>query len=78
MFPVIDKKMTGKCLKKLMRQNGLTPKDIQRYLSLSCVQTVYRWFSGVNIPSIDNLYALSQLYGVEVDGMVKFFENSKE
>ena len=78
MFPVIDNKMTGKCLNKLMRQNGLTPKDIQRYLSLSCFQTVYRWFSGVNIPSIDNLYALSQLYGVEVDGMVKFFENSKE
>lgn len=70
MYPVIDKERTGKRLSYLMQMNGLTPKDIQKYLSLSCVQTVYRWIKGINIPSIDNLYALSQMFRVSVDDMI--------
>ena len=50
------------------RQENST--DIQKYLGLTCVQTVYRWLDGINIPSIDNLYALSQLFGVKVDDML--------
>lgn len=70
MFPVIDKEQTGRRLAYLMEKGGLTPKDIQHYLSLSCVQTVYRWLNGINIPSVDNLYALSQLFQVSVDEML--------
>ena len=70
MYPVIDKERTGKRLKGLMELNGLSPKDIQCYLSLSCVQTVYRWLEGTNIPSIDNLYALSQLFQTGMDEMI--------
>lgn len=70
MFPVIDKERTGKRLSHLMKTNGVTPKDIQDYLSLSCVQTVYRWMKGINVPSIDNLYALSQMFQVSVDEML--------
>ena len=70
MIPMIDKKTTGRRLKYFMRKGGFTPRDIQEYLSLSCVQTVYRWFMGVNIPSIDNLYALSRLFGTSLDMLV--------
>ena len=70
MFPMIDKERTGIRLKYLMRAKGLTPRDIQKYLSLSCVQTVYRWLEGVNVPSIDNLYALAGLFRVKIDEMV--------
>ena len=62
MFPVIDKKKTAERISAIMKVYGKTPADIQNYLKLSCVQTVYRWLEGVNIPSIDNLYALSQLF----------------
>lgn len=70
MIPMIDKKKTGRQLKYFMRKCGFTPRDIQEYLSLSCVQTVYRWFAGVNVPSIDNLYALSILFGTGIDALV--------
>lgn len=70
MIPVIDRIRTGQYLKILMRQKGITPGDIQSYLSLTCVQTVYRWMDGVNLPSLDNLYALSRLFGVTMDDMV--------
>lgn len=70
MFPVIDKNRTGKRLKYLMKSRGFAPKDIQNYLSLSCVQTVYRWLEGINVPSIDNLYALAGLFQVKIDEMI--------
>lgn len=70
MFPIIDKRKTGYQLEYLMKINRLTPKDIQEYLSLACVQTVYRWLEGINIPTIDNLYALAELFHVRIDDMV--------
>lgn len=75
MFPVIDKKLTGCRLQFWMCVNGLTPKDIQQYLSLTCVQTVYRWLEGVNLPAIDNLYALSRLFHTRVDALIVGKEN---
>lgn len=70
MYPVIDKEKTGARIRVLMKEAQKTPADIQNYLGLSCVQTVYRWLDGTNIPSIDNFYALSQLFQVSVDDMI--------
>lgn len=69
-YPLIDKRRTAEHIKFLMRYHCLKPTDIQKYLGLTCVKTVYRWLDGINIPSIDNLYALSQLFGVKVDDML--------
>lgn len=69
-YPMIDKRRTAKRIRILMHCSGLRPTDIQDYLGLTCVQTVYRWLDGTNIPSIDNLYALSRLFGVKVDDML--------
>lgn len=54
----------------MMNLSGKTPVDIQEYLGLSCVQTVYRWLEGINIPSVDNLYALSQMFNIPMDAMI--------
>ena len=54
MIPAIDKVRTGKRIKELVQRKYLTPSDLMEYLHLSCVQTVYRWFEGVNLPSVDN------------------------
>lgn len=70
MFPTVDKKRTGKRIAFWMRIHDLTPRDIQKYLSLSCVQTIYRWLDGTNVPTIDNLYALSQLFEVGMNAIV--------
>ncbi len=69
-YPIIDKKKTAKHIRFFMNCRGLKPTDIQNYLGLTCVQTVYRWLDGTNIPSIDNLYALSRLFGIKVDDML--------
>lgn len=71
MIPLINKKETGINLRKIMDARGLSAKDVQEYLGLGCVQSVYRWLDGINMPTIDNLYALSELFQLPIDAMVR-------
>lgn len=70
MLPVIDKKKTGINLRRIMYERGLTVKDVQQYLGLGSVQSVYHWLNGLSMPTVDNLYALSYLFQVPVDDMI--------
>ena len=70
MIPVIDKKKTGIHLRRIMDERGLAVKDIQQYLGLGSVQSVYHWLNGLSMPTIDNLYALSELFQMPVDDML--------
>ena len=71
MIPTINKKETGANLRRIMNRCGLSAKDVQEYLGLGCVQSVYRWLDGINMPTIDNLYALSELFQVPIDSIVR-------
>ena len=70
MFPMLNKEKTGKRLSELFQLQGITVKQVQEYLGLSCVQSVYHWLEGNSIPSVDNLYALSELLAVPIDAML--------
>lgn len=70
MFPLINKRETGINLRRIMDERGVTAKEVQQYLELGCVQSVYRWLDGINMPTIDNLYALSELLQVPIDTIV--------
>ena len=70
MFPTIDKKKTGINLRLMMDECGLTVKDVQKYLGLGSVQSVYHWLNGLSLPTVDNLYALSYLFQVPVDDIL--------
>ena len=69
-YPTIDKVKTGKRIKTLMRKRGLNVKNIKEYLGLGSVQSVYHWLDGSSMPTIDNLYALSELLQVPIDDML--------
>lgn len=70
MFPVIDKRETGIRLRRIMDEQGFTVKDVQEYLGLGSVQSVYHWLNGLSMPTVDNLYALSYLFQMPVDDMI--------
>ena len=70
MFPTINKKETGVNLRRIMDIRGVKPKDIQEYLGLGCVQSIYRWLDGVSMPTVDNLYAISKMLQVSMDSIV--------
>ena len=68
--PVLDVDATGAKIKSLMKQRGITPRQLQIILNFPYVQTVYNWFSGKNMPTIDNLIVLAQVLGVTVDDII--------
>lgn len=49
MFPIINKRETGVNIRQLMDRRGVTAKNIQQYLGLGCVQSVYRWLDGISM-----------------------------
>lgn len=70
MYQAIDQINTGIRLKTLIMATGYDVKDIQEYLYLSCPQPVYRWFKGSILPSVEHLYALSQLLHVHMEDLL--------
>lgn len=69
-YPIINIYKTGQRIKQLMTYRGKSVADVQQYLGLATSQSIYHWFCGRNMPTIDNLYALSELLCVPVDAML--------
>ena len=70
-YPVIDIERTGQNIKHIMQMMGMTVKDVQTFLELSTPQSIYHWFDGRNLPTLDNLYALSELFCLPIDALIK-------
>lgn len=66
----IDLAGTGRHLKELVRSNGISVKEIQNLLHLSCPQPVYRWMKGQVLPTVDHLYALARLFSVHMEELL--------
>jgi transcriptional regulator with XRE-family HTH domain len=69
-FPVIDLQKTGKNLKEICQAHNLAPKDLQQILQLGSIKAVYNWYSGLRLPSIDNLLAISKLLQVTINDIL--------
>ena len=68
--PVLDLEATGMNIKSLMRRQGVSVRDLQAIMGFPYVQTIYNWFKGKNMPSIDNLVVLSQILAVRIDEII--------
>ena len=70
MFPTSNLTEARIKLQQIMDKRGITPKDIKEFLNLGSIQTIYNWCNGLNMPTVDNLYALSQLLQVSIDEII--------
>lgn len=70
MYQPIDQVKTGIKIKTMLEKAGYDVKYIQAYLHLSCPQSIYRWFKGKILPSVDHLCALSRLLGVHMEDLL--------
>lgn len=70
-YPVIDMEKTGQNIKHIMQMRGMNVRDIQEFLKLSTPQSIYHWFDGRSLPTLDNLYALSELFRLPLDAFIK-------
>ena len=68
--PVLDLDATGAKIKTLMKQRGISPRQMQLILNFPYVQTIYNWFAGKNMPTLDNLVVLAKVLGVAMDDII--------
>jgi len=69
-YPVIDVLATGKNIARLRKECGITVRELSKYLGMENTNSIYRWFRGETLPSLDNLYAISILLGVSVNEII--------
>ena len=70
MFPAIDMVATGAQIQALRIKSGYSVKDLQEVFGFSDPQAIYRWQWGQSLPRVDNLVALSVLFGVTIDSIL--------
>lgn len=67
LFPTIDLRATGENIIRLRKANGLTVRQLQHYFGFEEPQAIYKWQQGKCLPTVDNLFALSRLFGVSMN-----------
>lgn len=72
----IDVKRTGKRIRRLCAERGITVKKIQDELNIGAFQSIYNWFAGKTLPSLDNMYRLSKMLNVAMEDMIVDYTNS--
>ena len=68
--PVIDPYLTGKNIKEIREEKGMTVKDLQEILGLSSPQAIYKWQWGQTLPDISNLIFLALIWNVRIEDIL--------
>ena len=69
-FPSIDMEATGRQIRTLRRARGLRVEDISDYMGFNSPQAVYKWQRGECLPEVENLLALSRLFGTTIENII--------
>ena len=69
--PVPDLMATGRKIKSLMDASGISARDLQELLGFEYPQAIYAWLNGRNLPTVDNLLALAQIFDIMIDEIVQ-------
>ena len=65
----LDIENTGRNIKDICREQGVSVDDIACMLGVSA-QTIYSWFSGTKMPTVDHLIELADVLDVTVDELL--------
>lgn len=73
----ISKSGTGKRLRRLMEEYGLTVREVQEEMELESQQAVYKWLNGKTMPSTENLLVLSKLLHLPMEELLVLEEEDE-
>lgn len=69
-YPTIDMVATGENINKIRKARGISVMDLQEYFGMNNRNSIYKWFRGESLPTLENLYALSVYLEVSMDELV--------
>lgn len=67
----IDQEATGELLRLAVKSSSFSVSDICKEMNISTT-SVYNWFRGDTLPSIENLFLFAELVGQKVDDIVVY------
>ncbi|MFI3212698.1 MAG: helix-turn-helix transcriptional regulator [Eubacteriales bacterium] len=56
--------LSGEKMRQFRLVKKLSVEDVRKYMKFESVQAIYKWEQGKCFPTVDNLFALAELYGV--------------
>lgn len=72
--PEYDRKMIGENLRRCRQRKNLSVEQVREYLNLGSQQAIYKWEEGKSYPQADTMFALMELYEIELRDLLKPLE----
>ena len=69
-IPTINIVATGQNINALRIKANMSIKDMQVVFGFTTPQAIYKWIHGMNLPTIDNMVILAEMFNVTVDEII--------
>ncbi len=69
-YPRLDPVATGARIKSLRKERRLKVEEVADFMGFESVQAVYKWQRGDSLPTVENLLALSRLFGTSIENIL--------
>ena len=69
-YELVNAVETGKNIKRLREEKGITVKELQKIFGFDTPQAIYRWQRGEILPCLDNLLVLAKILDVQVENLI--------
>ena len=66
-YPTLNLRATGERIMALRKERGITVRQLSNFMGFHEPKAVYKWQKGECLPTVDNLYAMSKLFGVSIE-----------
>ena len=70
MTRIVHRIETGKKIRKLREERGMSVKELQDRMNLASHQCIYKWELSQNFPTIDHLLILCEIFDVEITDII--------
>ena len=71
-YPMINLTGTGKKIKEAVKESGYTTTEIMGYMGMRHTKSIYAWYRGECLPTLENISALSVLLGVSINELIVY------
>ena len=68
--PDIDVKATGLNICSRLEAHEILKSELRLYLGYTSAEAIYRWPEGKNLPTLQNLHAISQILGMSINELL--------
>lgn len=70
MQKIIDQDKTGQYIRYLCDHAGIKVTELQEILKLDSYQSIYHWFWGKSLPTVDKFYVLACTLHLPIEGLM--------